>query len=129
MEITIQNETDNKVLSRKEMTVRIHYEGVTPSRKDVQQAIASKVGAKAPMTVIRTIQNSFGDTAAVATVMVYSDEASMKANERENLLAKHAGHGEEPATEEAPASEEKPAGDAPAAEEAVTEEKKEEAAE
>jgi ribosomal protein S24E len=98
MEITIKSEVENKALKRKKVTARIHYEGVTPSRKDVQAELAKQLKAKPELTIIRTIGNVFGNSASLVEAVVYDTVEEMKINERKNLIEKHAGH--EPKKEE-----------------------------
>ncbi|MCA9478718.1 MAG: hypothetical protein KDK61_08815 [Simkania sp.] len=117
MDLTITKQTENPLLSRKEVEAKIIFEGATPKRSDVQKDLAKAVKAAEKMVIVQTIQTVFGQTQAQVVAHVYSDENAMKANERANLLEKHTGHGaepEQPAQEEAPAAEE--SADAPAEE-------------
>ena len=99
MELSITTKTENKLLSRTEVVARLQFEGVTPSRKDIQQAVAKQMKAKEPMTIIQQVKTEYGAPFATVSAYVYSDEKAMKRLERQNLLEKHIGH--EPKKEEA----------------------------
>lgn len=99
MDLTITKQTENPLLSRKEVQAKIVFEGATPNRVDVQKALAKSIKADEKMVIVQTIQTSFGHSNATVVAHAYSDENAMKANERANLLEKHAGHKEEPAAE------------------------------
>ena len=98
MNLKIINEQENILLSRKEVTTSINFDGKTPSRKDVQKELAKKLKAKEPMTIIKKIDNEYGSTFAKVSAYIYSDEEVMNKLERKNLIEKHAGH--EPKKEE-----------------------------
>ena len=92
MDLTITQQTKNPLLLRTEVQAKIIFEGSTPKRVEVQKELAKAMKAKEDMVIIQTIQTSFGLSKATLVAHVYSDEAAMKANERANLLEKHAGH-------------------------------------
>lgn len=96
MDLTITKQTQNPLLSRTEVEAKIIFEGATPKRVDVQKALAESLKSEEKMVIVQTIQTSFGHAQAQVVAHAYSDEASMKANERANLLDKHSGHKEEP---------------------------------
>jgi small subunit ribosomal protein S24e len=118
MDITINNQYDNILLQRNEVTATMLFEGATPDRKQVQQAIAAQTKAKEKLVIITNINTSFGNSKAEVSAHIYKDEAIMFRNERKNLIEKHKGHDPEEikAAEEAAkkAAEEKAAKEAPA---------------
>lgn len=98
MDLQITTQKENPLLSRTEVSAKIQFEGATPSRKDVQQAVAKAVKAKEPMVVIKQVATDYGAPFATVTAFVYNDETAMTRLERKNLLEKHIGH--EPAKTE-----------------------------
>lgn len=98
MNLKIINEKENILLSRKEITASINFDGKTPARKEVQKELAKKLKAKEPMTLIKKIDTEYGSTFAKVSAYVYSNEEVMNKLERKNLIEKHAGH--EPKKEE-----------------------------
>jgi len=98
MELQIIQEKENNLLSRKEVSAKIMFDGTTPSRKDVQKELAKAIKAKEDMLVIQKIDNGFGTTTAKITANVYSDAKMLERIERKNLVEKHIGH--EPKKEE-----------------------------
>lgn len=96
------------------------FEGTTPSRKNVQQAIAAQLKAKEPLVIITKVNTDFGSSKAKVSANIYQDEKIMLRNERKNLVEKHKGHDpeEKKAAEEAAkkAAEEKAAKEAAKAE-------------
>lgn len=98
MNLKVIDQKENILLSRKEVSASISFDGATPSRKEVQKELATAVKAKENMTIIKHINTDFGSSFAKVVANVYSDEAVMKKLERDNLVAKHVGH--EPKKEE-----------------------------
>ena len=100
MNITIEKQHDNSLLKRQEVSAKVLFQGTTtPSRKEVQKAIAQKLKAQPELVVVQQILTKFGDASASITAHVYADEDSLKTLERKNLVEKHEGH--EPKQEEA----------------------------
>lgn len=98
MKLSLVSEKENKLLSRRELIVKMEYMEKTPTRKDVQSEVAKSFNAKADLTIIEHIKNEFGKGLATITVYVYDNEEVMKRLTRQNLVEKHAGH--EPKKEE-----------------------------
>lgn len=98
MDITIKTQNENPLLSRKEITARLSFEGNTPKRKDVQVELAKKAKVDEKLLIIKKIDTKYGETSATITAYSYSSEEIMLRNERKNLVEKHVGH--EPKAEE-----------------------------
>ncbi|MBN1175545.1 30S ribosomal protein S24e [Candidatus Woesearchaeota archaeon] len=98
MDLTIKNQKENPLLSRKEIVAKINFEGNTPNRKDVQVELAKKAKIDEKLLIIKKIDTLFGETSANITAYAYENEEVMKRNERKNLVEKHKGH--EPKVEE-----------------------------
>lgn len=140
MKVEIQNEQEQKLLSRKDYTLRVAHEGATPGRDKLAGALAKNLNTKKELVVIRRIGPVFGSTASIVDASVYNDADSINKYEQAWVVKRHEkASAKEEAPAEAPAPEapaEKPAEEAadekpaeePAKEEAPTEEKTEEPA-
>ena len=108
MKIEIQKERETPLLWRRRVTAMVEFEGATPSRKQIQQAVAKKLDANEKLTIIKHVYPRYGDSMAKVIAHVYSKEEDKNTVEAKYLLKKHAV--------EEPKAEEKPAEAAPAAE-------------
>ncbi len=97
MEITISEKKELPLLKRTHIHARVFYQGVTPSRLEILDALSQQLKAKKELLIIDTIDTSFGDTVAHVTCRLYSDKQALERLERDNLQAKHvpAPQGEE----------------------------------
>ena len=103
MELTITKTQKQASMSREVIHARIHFQGATPSRQAIAEALAKEVGAKRERLVVVQIKTAFGDSQASILARNYSDEAVMKRLERANLVAKN-----QPAAKPAPEPEATP---------------------
>ena len=121
MNITIENETVNRLLHRTDLKCAIETNGTTPSRKEIIGQIAAKKGVNESLVVIDKIEQEYGRKFASAYVKIYESEKAANAIE-----LKHKIERDKKAIKKAEPKEEKK-DDAPAAEGAQAEEKKKEA--
>jgi len=123
MKLELLKQKETPLLSRKRATLMAEYQGPTPSRDTLRDAVAKKLDSDKKLTVLKHIYTRFGKQKAKIIAHVYDNEADLKKLERPYIIKKHA-------EKEAPKDEAKPEA-APAAEapkeEAKPEEKKEEA--
>jgi len=115
MEIEVVSENENKLLDRKEITVRISFSGATPSRSEIEGELAGKIGANPDLMVIRDTREKYGQKEVEADVHIYKNAEKLKEIEPE-YMQKREGIGVEKKEEkpaeaapEAPKTEEKPA--------------------
>jgi ribosomal protein S24E len=78
----------NNMLKRDEITQVIACEA-TPSRKDLQQKVATKQGSKPELTVIKKINTKFGVKKVEVVAYIYDDMKSLKAAEPEHVQKRH----------------------------------------
>lgn len=124
MEVEVISSEDNKMLDRKEVNAVVQFEGATPSRKEIREAVSTKLGLNPDLTILNSVVNEFG--VRKIRVMAHSYKNIKKLMEVEpEYLRKREGIGvekkEEKPKEEAPKPEEKK----PEAKEEKKEEKKE----
>ena len=152
MKITSKKEEIKELLSRKEVTITVEYEGATPT-KDAVKELLVKGGSKADLTIVKDVIVGFKTNVATCTAYEYtnaddlkriealqmhrkieekikaSEEAKVKAAEDAKKAAEEAKEkAAEDAKKAAEEAKEKPAEEKPA-EEAKEEEKAEEAKE
>ncbi|MBI5159085.1 30S ribosomal protein S24e [Candidatus Micrarchaeota archaeon] len=84
MDLEISQQKENTLLNRKEVNFSVVGSGPTPNRKEVKEALCSKLGAD-PKLVIVEIKQGFGIAMATGFAKVYKDEASMKIEEEYKL--------------------------------------------
>lgn len=150
MDVEIISSKDNKLLDRKEINAIVQFEGATPARKELREAVSTKIGLNPDLTILNSVVNEFGVKKIRLLAHSYKDMKKLMEVEPE-YLRKRDGVGvpkeekkekpkeeapkeepkkeekkpaekpkEEPKKEEAPKKEEKPG-----KEEAKNEEKKE----
>ena len=71
MEIEVTEEKDNPLLERKELRIRVSYEGTTPERSEVIKKVASMNNAAPEMVVIQNLEGSFGKRESTGYVKIY----------------------------------------------------------
>jgi len=75
MEITIINEKENPILSRKEVHFEMNFlnQG-SPNRIDVRDKLAAMQTAEPSLTFIKSMKTAFGIPKLTGTALIYSDE-------------------------------------------------------
>jgi len=138
MDLELLKERDTPLLSRKRYTYYMTFQGPTPTRLQIRDAVAKKAGSKPELTIIKHVYNRYGIEKAKVIAHVYSKKEDLDRYEEKVLIEKHAAKKEEkteepaaPAPAEAapepvPAEEAKPEKKEETKEEAPAEEKKEE---
>jgi len=97
MDITINKEREMPLLSRKRYTMELGFKGSTPSRKQIRDALATKVKADPELVIVKHVYNKFGSEKAKVIANVYSNKDDMKKYEDKKLLEKHSEKKEEKA--------------------------------
>lgn len=85
MELTQLTTATNAVLKRTDITLRAAYQGATPSRHTIVDALAKKHKG---LVVVRHVYSRAGEQAAVIHASVYTDEKVATTVEQAKLLAK-----------------------------------------
>jgi len=123
MNVEVISTTDNKLLDRKEINASVSFDGATPNRKEIREAISTKLGLNPDFTILNSIVNEFGARKIRVLAHAYKDIKKLKEVEPE-YLRKRDGIGVEKPKEEKPKEEETPKAEEKAPEK--KEEKKEE---
>ncbi|MFH1393609.1 MAG: hypothetical protein ABII71_05885 [Candidatus Micrarchaeota archaeon] len=109
METEIKNSSDNPLLGRKEIKAIVSFDGATPNRKELKEAICGKAAANPDLTVLREVNNEFGLKRVTCVVHVYENKETLARVEPEHMR-KREGIGQEKKDEKAegaPAEEKK----------------------
>lgn len=79
MNLNIISEKENNLLQRKELALTIQYDKATPTRKEIREAVSSKLSANPETVFIRNITSKFGIKEIDALIHIYfSKEAGLK---------------------------------------------------
>lgn len=116
MDIEIQSKEAKPLLRRTDVKARIAFQGATPAKKMVVDAVAKAAGAKHDLVIVHRIDTQFGSQSAQVLARIYDDKKSLETLEQKATLRKHGmlaeekkeGQPEEKAAEGAK-KEEKPA--------------------
>lgn len=83
MELKIENEKNvEPILSRKEYSISMKYDGKTPSNKDITEKCAKLLKSDETVTLVKRVDNKFGHQNAIVTVYVYTSLDEMKKIEK-----------------------------------------------
>ncbi len=90
MELIVKSEKDNPLFDRKEVAVTLSQITLTPSRKEVLDALAQKFGHKESI-VIDKITHHFGRKSVQVDAKIYTKTETMKETEPAYKLARTEG--------------------------------------
>ncbi len=94
MEIEVIERKENKLLEREEIKFIIKYDGATPTRKEVKEAIKNELGIGGYI-VIKHIKPLFGIKEAKVYAKVYPSEAIARKIEPDYIFAREGKKKEE----------------------------------
>ena len=109
MDITIEKTNENPYLQRKEVHGKVSFQGATPSNKQLADALATKLGAKADAISVKHIFTMFGSQAATFEAHVYPSKELLEkvvrlGKKAKEKIAKGAAAAAAPAAAPAPAA-------------------------
>ena len=90
MDINVLEDKENALLERREVRFEVRFSGPTPGRKEVKEALRSKLGVDSDLVVIHKLTQPFGITRVEGDAAVYKNEKA-KAVEHEHLLLRDSG--------------------------------------
>ncbi|HHF55693.1 MAG TPA: 30S ribosomal protein S24e [Thermoplasmatales archaeon] len=106
MEIEVENRRENKLLEREEIEFIVKYEGATPPRHKIKEALKNHLNLSGYI-VIHKIQPFFGMMQARVYAKVYPSEAVARQVEEEYILKRNARKAGEAKQQQEAAAEEK----------------------
>ncbi len=90
MEINIQEETENKLLNRKEIHFECLYQGeATPHILDVKKKLVAQLDVDKTLLVVDKLKPSFGEGKAKGYAKIYDSEEYLNTIEPEHVLNKN----------------------------------------
>lgn len=94
MNVNLISNTENKLLERKEIQAEVSFDGATPKRAELKEAVSHKVGANPELVVLRKVSSNFGRKTVLIIAHAYSKKDSLMSIEpvyvkvREGLMPK-----------------------------------------
>lgn len=91
MELKVENQIENSLLERIELTFSITHQGEKPPRKDyVREVIGKHFNVKKDLVVIHTMSSIFGTQEMDGSARVYKNPERLQDVERQYLLKRNA---------------------------------------
>ncbi len=94
MELEIVRRRENPLLQREEVIARVRFEGGTPSRKEIREALAKELGKPVGNLFIRRIITEYGKEEAEVVAMAYNSRAFALLIEPDHIIKRNEGEGE-----------------------------------
>jgi len=85
MNVNILSTTENKLLDRREIEAEVTFEGATPKRAELKQAIGGKVGLNPELMVLSQVTSTFGKRLVRVRVHAYPDKEKLMSVEAYHL--------------------------------------------
>jgi len=85
---------ENPLFGRKEVEAKVSFDGATPKRAELKQAIGGKIAANPDLMVLRSVSSAFGTKSVKIVAHVYSSKEAIMGTEpdyikvREGLMQK-----------------------------------------
>ena len=81
MDTRVIDEIRNDLLRRREISIIANTNGKTPSRKELEEELISKLGVDPKQLVIKRTRQSFGRNEILCFIRVYDDEQALQSFE------------------------------------------------
>jgi len=89
LEIRVESERYNPLLKRRELHLRVSFNGKTPSRAEIREKVAGIMNAEQNRLVIDYVKNEFGKREAKIYAKIYDSAEAMKAIEEKHILERN----------------------------------------
>ena len=89
MKVTVGKKRENVLLGRTEYEIVIEYDGKTPSKSEMRDAIVQNLGCNPDTTILRRTDTTFGQRRIVARVNVYKEKEVMMKTEPDYSLVRN----------------------------------------
>lgn len=94
-EIEIESEKENKLLNRRELTLRLVHTGEsTPTRKTVREKVAELTGFNKGQVIVDSIKTEFGKNEVKVFAKLYNNKEDVLEYERKHILKRNGLIGE-----------------------------------
>lgn len=77
MKVSVAKKRENVLLGRTEYEMAVEWDGKTPSRNEMRDAIIQNLGCNPDTTILRRTDSTFGQKRAMARVNVYKRKEDM----------------------------------------------------
>lgn len=84
----VLNETDNKLLNRKEIEYEVEYSGATPTKEKIKDELAKDLKLNPELVVVKHIYPYYGKRKSKVIVYIYDNVDNLKRIEIKNKKAK-----------------------------------------
>ena len=89
MKVTVGKKRENVLLGRTEYEMAIEYDGKTPTKSEMRDAIVQNLGCNPDTTILRRTDSTFGQRRVVARVNVYKNKEDMMRIEPDYSLVRN----------------------------------------
>lgn len=89
MDIKIIKDKKNALLNRRELELKVTFDGATPSRTDVKGKLAAMLTVPLELVIVQKMDNEFGRQELKGYVKIYEGEARMKQVEEAYVLERN----------------------------------------
>lgn len=89
MEVCVESERYNPLLKRKEVFLRVKFNGSTPARKEVREKIAGLFSVELERVAVDYIKTEFGKREARCYVKIYDSAEDLKKIEDEHVILRN----------------------------------------
>ena len=88
MDVKIESDKRNELLSRREVQFTLKYDGATPSRMQIIGKLCALLNIKEHQVTLDTLHSSFGKTEISGSARIYETEEVRNKTEQPHLAAR-----------------------------------------
>lgn len=85
----METERYNPLLRRRELHLKVSFDGKTPSRAEIREKVAGLMNAELQRVVLDYIKNEFGKREARVYAKIYDSEKDLKDIEERHILERN----------------------------------------
>ncbi|MDI9610349.1 MAG: 30S ribosomal protein S24e [Archaeoglobaceae archaeon] len=89
MEIRVESERYNPLLKRKEVHLKVAFNGRTPSRAEIREKVAGIMNSEPSRIVLDHIKTEFGKREAKVYVKIYDSPEALKTIEERHIIERN----------------------------------------
>lgn len=78
MDVEVVEDKENPLLKRREVRIKVSYEGATPSRQEVRGKVAALLSSDKELTILDKLEPEYGKQMAAGYVKVYADREALR---------------------------------------------------
>lgn len=89
MKLEIIEQKENKLLERKEIRIKVAFNGATPKREELRKKIIELLKSDAEKTIVDSLRTQFGKKEAIVEARIYSSKEKAIEIEPEHIIEKN----------------------------------------